>query len=395
MRLRLMMLFLGAACGGGPEVVGDDLTDLPLAGLDSTLMDRFFEGDRLFEVSFTPADGLGPLSIRQSCAACHEAGGRGPGFIEKVAQVDANGEPVPGQPALPHGHTVRRQRSAGALSAIDPEPSASFRSSRRVGPTVWAAGAIEAIDEAELFRLETEQARRTDGVSGRVHLVTYQSEGSVDPAFHRTKKGDRVVGRFGVKARVGYLDDFAADAFQGDMGLTSTLRPVEPSNPDGLTDDLKPGVDVDAASLAFVADYLRLLRLPARRPASGPGVQAFEKAACDVCHVPSLRTRSDVPIPPLAGVAVPLYTDVLLHDLGPTFSDGLVEGDASPTEFKTPPLAGLRFFRSFLHDGRAVTLDDAIRLHGAEGSEARASVDAYRALTDAERQALLDFLSTL
>jgi CxxC motif-containing protein (DUF1111 family) len=225
--------------------------------------------------------------------------------------------------------------------------------------------------------------------------VTYQSEGSVDPTFHRTRKGDRVVGRFGVKARVGYLDDFAADAFQGDLGLTSPLRPVEPSNPDGLTDDLKPGVDVDAPSLAFVADYLRLLRLPARRARNGPGAQAFEKATCDVCHVPALRTRSDVPVPPLAGVDVPLYTDVLLHDLGPSFSDGLVEGDASPTEFKTPPLVGLRFFRSFLHDGRAATLDDAIRLHGGEGSEARASVDAYRALPDAEREALLDFLSSL
>lgn len=395
MRRVLLQLVVLSSCGGEPIAVGDDPTDLPLAGLSDELLDRFAEGDRLFEVTFTPADGLGPLSIRQSCAACHEGGGRGPGFVEKRANVDAQGRPVPGQPALPHGNTVRRQHSAGATSSIDSLPSPSLLASRRVGPVVWAAGAIEAVDEAELFRHEAEQAQRTDGVSGRVHLVTYQSDGSTDHAVHRAKRGDRVVGRFGVKARLGYLDDFAADAFQGDMGLTSTLRPTEPTNPDGLTDDLKPGVDIDASSLAFVVDYLRLLRLPARRRVPASGAAAFGKATCDVCHIPSLRTRSDVTVPPLAGVAVALYTDVLLHDLGPSFSDGLVEGDASPTEFRTPPLVGLRFLRSFLHDGRAATLDEAILLHGAEGSEARASVDAYRGLTDAERRALLDFLSSL
>jgi CxxC motif-containing protein (DUF1111 family) len=383
------------ACGSGPELVGDDLTDLPLPGLDATWLDRFFEGDRLFEVTFTPADGLGPLFIRQSCAACHEAGGRGPGFVEKLVQVDGAGTPVQGQPGLPFGQTVRPQKSAGATQAIDSSPSLTVLRSRRVGPTVWAAGAIEALDEADLFGLERAQAQRTDGISGRVHLVTYESRGTADEAFHRSAKGDRVVGRFGVKARIAYLDDFAADAFQGDMGLTTPLRPAELPNPDGLDDDLKSGVDVDLPGLSHVTDYLRLLRLPARRAPPMEGSALFAKVSCDVCHVPVLRTRRDTPVPQLSNVEVRLFTDVLLHDLGPTFFDGVIEGEASPTEFKTPPLVGLRFFRSFLHDGRAATVHEGIVLHGAEGSEAKASVDAYLALSDAERRTLLAYLLTL
>jgi electron transport complex protein RnfG len=39
-----------------------------------------------------------------------------------------------------------------------------------------------------------------------------------------------------LKGRVATLDEFTADAFQGDMGITSPLRPTEPANPDGPKD---------------------------------------------------------------------------------------------------------------------------------------------------------------
>lgn len=396
--MRASALFAGffIACGvPTSQVVSDDPTDLPLAGLTPEWEARFAEGDRLFEVPFTAVDGLGPLYIRQSCASCHQGGGRGPGFVEKVAQVEADGvTPVAGQPALPLGHTIRRLMTAGASQALVPS-STGLKQSTRVGPTVWAAGAIEAVAERELLRLEAEQATRTDGISGRINRVVFGSERSADATFHAHVKGDLVIGRFGVKARVATLDDFAADAFQGDMGLTSPLRLSEPQNPDGLMDDRKPGVDLPAETIAAVADYLRLLRIPARRTATGDGSRLFESTGCATCHVPTLTTRSDYPVRVLAGVDVHVYSDVLLHDLGPTLADGLTDGDATSSEFRTAPLVGLRFFKSFLHDGRAATLDDAIVLHGAEGSEARASVQSYQQLSAQERQALLAFLDTL
>lgn len=396
--MRSLPFFAGLflACGvPAPQAVNDDLTDLPLAGLTPEWEARFVDGDRLFEVPFTAVDGLGPLYIRQACASCHQGGGRGPGFVEKVAQVEADGvTPIAGQPGLPLGHTIRRLTTAGANQALVPSGS-GLKQSTRVGPSVWAAGAIEAVDERELLRLEAEQATRTDGVSGRVNRVVFASERSADSAFHAHLKGDLVIGRFGVKARVATLDDFAADAFQGDMGLTSPLRVSEPANPEGLMDDRRPGLDLPLETIAAVADYLRLLRIPARRTATGEGARLFDSTGCATCHVPTLTTRSDYPVSVLAGVEVHVYSDVLLHDLGPTLADGLTDGDATSSEFRTAPLVGLRFLKSFLHDGRAATLDEAILLHGAEGSEARGSVQAFQQLSTQERQALLTFLETL
>ncbi|MBL8933686.1 MAG: hypothetical protein JNM69_03985 [Archangium sp.] len=384
------------ACDVPPEVVSDDLTDLPLAGLSDDWRARFDEGDHLFEVPFTERDGLGPLFIRPSCAACHEGGGKGPGFVEKLAQVEADGvTPVPGQPQLILGHTVRRMTTAGATVPLDGAGLARLARSTRVGQSVWAAGAIEAIDEAELERLERAQAAGADGVSGRRNVVVYTSERSADLSFHQHRKGDSVVGRFGVKARVATLDDFAADAFQGDMGLTSPLRPTEPQNPEGLTDDSKPGVDLPLEMVASVADYLRLLRFPARRTPPSRAATLFETTGCAVCHVPSLRTRADYPVAARAGTTVAVYTDVLLHDMGPTLADGLTDGSATSSEFRTSPLVGLRFLKSFLHDGRATSLDEAVRLHGGPGSEARASVLHYEQLSDVERTTLLTFLESL
>ena len=53
------------------------------------------------------------------------------------------------------------------------------------------------------------------------------------------------------------IDEFSADAFQGDMGLTSPIRPSELPNPEGLTDDDRPGLDVSVEDVNTVADYVR------------------------------------------------------------------------------------------------------------------------------------------
>ena len=191
------------------------------------------------------------------------------------------------------------------------------------------------------------------------------------------------------------MDAFTADAFQGDMGLTSPPRPRELPNPDQLADDDKPGVDLDQATIDVVADYVRLLEIPARRSPGGKGPALFAQARCATCHAPSLRTRSDYPIAALAGIDAPVFTDLLLHDMGDHLADGVVEGQAGPRDWRTAPLIGLRFASGLMHDGRARTVAQAIAAHAGPGSEASESVAAFQALAERDQRELVRFVEGL
>jgi len=384
----LAAAWLATGCGDAPglTVVKEDPSDLPLSGLSDDERQRFKDGDALFELPFRASMGLGPLYIRASCAACHADDGRGPGAVTKMAA---------GEPAvdLPYGHTVRPQMAAGATTAIVAPVGAV--TSLRVGPPVFARGYIEAISDSEIVRVESEQAAG-GVVSGRINRVTYASQANPDTRFNRHQPGDTgLIGRFGLKARIATVDEFAADAFQGDMGLTSPLRPDELPNPDGLTDDQRLGVDVTADDVNVTADYVRTLALPKRPAPDAAGAALFAQVGCATCHVPSLRTAADYPIALLADIDAPVYSDVLLHDMGAELADGIADGDASGSEWRTAPLVGMRFFRSFLHDGRAKTLRDAVVAHGGPGSEASVAAAAFQALSAADQQRLLDFVAGL
>lgn len=117
---------------------------------------------------------------------------------------------------------------------------------------------------------------------------------------------------------------------------------------------------------------------------SNPGGRVFASVGCAKCHVPALGTRD--------GGAVTLYSDLLLHDMGPALDDKIVQGDASGAEWRTAPLAGIRLRSRFLHDGRAGTLRDAVLAHGGEGQIVR---DRFFELDEAEQRALYDYLATL
>ncbi|MFZ5893183.1 MAG: di-heme oxidoredictase family protein [Myxococcota bacterium] len=376
-----------------------DSVDVPLRGISAEWVAEFNDGDLAFGTPMREADGLGPLYTRASCAACHDAGARGPGLVQKMVMVEADGvTPSSDQSTLPFGFTVHPLTAGGGLSPIVPPKDPHVKVSDRLGPPVIGRGYMEAIADEEIERVAAEQAAAGLGVHGRVNYVSYESEPNNDERFHRYTKGDRVIGRFGLKARIATLDDFSADAFQGDMGITSPMRPNEFPNPDGLSDDMKPGVDVSLDSVNRRANYVRLLAIPTRRLQQA-GADAFAKSGCSSCHVPSLRTRADYPIAPLANIDAPIYSDLLLHDMGTALADGLprdsIDGQAGSFEWRTAPLIGLRFNRSYLHDGRAKTVEQAILLHRGPGSEANTSVDAFDALTANERTALLAFVEAL
>lgn len=405
-RLVLLVLLATAACASdasdtkpkpsldGVTVVDEDASGVPLSGMTKDQMSRFNRGDNQFDHTYFPAEGLGPVFIRASCSGCHAEDGRGPGSVRKMVMIGPDGAPLADQSELNYGHTVRPQTARKGDRGIEPPDNTSgMLITVRTPPAVFGRGFMEAVDDDEIQRVEAEQADRDDGVSGRINWVTYASQHNPDSDFDTHQPGDTLIGRFGLKARIGTLDDFAADAFQGDMGITSDLRPDELPNPDG-TDDDKPGVDISADVVNSVADYMRVLRIPDRKnQGDQAGAKLFEQTQCNVCHVPTLHTRADYPIAQIADQDAPIYTDLLLHDMGPEFADGLQDYSANSSEWRTAPLIGLRFFTYYLHDGRASSVEEAIELHGGDGSEAKPSVDLFRALDDDSRTELLNFVS--
>ncbi|MEZ0310443.1 MAG: di-heme oxidoredictase family protein [Myxococcota bacterium] len=379
------------------EVRGDDPTDLPLAALSSEQLSRFRAGDAEFDESARETQGLGPLFVRARCSACHENDSKGPGAVQKFVLVLADGiTPQEDQSALPYGHTGRTQLAAGATVGITPPGSSNVKVTTRLGLAVFGRGFIEAVDAGAIEAGAASQTTRDDGISGRVNYVAWRSRANPLSLTHDYAPGDQgLIGRFGTKARSPTIDDFVADAYQGDMGLTSPLRPFELPNPDALEDDEKPGVDVTLEQVELVADYVRLLDMPVRGDLAGPGAGLFESVRCSACHTPSMPTRADYPIPQLAGVDASIYSDLLLHDMGDGLADGIAEESADGREWRTAPLIGLRHLRGFMHDGRAKTVADAIEAHRGGGSEANDSVDRYERLTDTERGELVTFVQRL
>lgn len=376
-------IFVGCGEGGlsGPALTlrGDDPSNLPIASLSADERARFDRGDPVFARVFRESQGLGPVYIRASCASCHASDGRGPGAVERFIVVEDDGyTPRADQSVMPWGAVIRPFYVPPATRGVSaPEGIVGALRSRRVGPAVFGRGWMEAVDPAEVLRLADAQARGAE-LRGRVPWLA-----------------DGRLGRFGLKSRVATLEDFAADALRGDMGITSPALPDEVPNPDGLRDDARPGVDVDADLVRDLGGYLQGLAIPARGALNPLGRSAFERIGCAGCHAPSLATRADAPVLAMRGARAEIYSDMLLHDMGAALADGAVEGAAGPRDWRTAPLIGLRFFRAYLHDGRARTVDDAARMHRGEGSEANASVDRYAALTAPEREALVEFLLSL
>ena len=93
-----------------------------------------------------------------------------------------------------------------------------------------------------------------------------------------------------------------------------------------------------------------------------------------VCHVPAMRTRADYPIAQIAGIDAPIYSDLLLHDMGAALADGMTDGGAGPRAWRTAPLIGMRFQAGYLHDGRAPSVAEAVVAHDGEARGAATRV---------------------
>jgi CxxC motif-containing protein (DUF1111 family) len=254
-------------------------------------------------------------------------------------------------------------------------------------PPVFGVGLIEALTDSTILVNEDPADANADGISGRANWVTPPAY--LPPTEPGAGPGMRV-GRFGRKAQVSALLQQTVEAYHQDIGITSPFRPAENLNP--LASHQVPGLDraadpeVGEQETNDVAQYMRMLAAPSPGGMTDRrrrGEAVFGSAGCASCHLPTLRTGGHE-IEALAFRDVTLYSDLLLHDLGDGLADNRPDGSADGREWRTAPLWGLRIAREFLngelfllHDGRAHSVDEAIRLHGGEAQAAR---DAFLAL---------------
>ena len=386
-----LLLALGAgasACGTEPpEPPPEPVYGEPgeaLSGLTPEERAAFDAGARVFGHLFSPEEGLGPRFNENSCDACHTFpadGGSGETNVRRVSTTLPDGRCDP-LDAL-SGPNLRIQVTP-ALAEAGGRPERDRGIGSHTGvftiPFLYGAGLLDAIPLETLEALADPDDDDGDGISGRLG---------------RDAQGRPA--RFGRKADVATLEDFVDSAFRLEMGLTTPRVPDEDraGNPPGVPEGVDPvgEPEIDSASFADVTAFVRFLAPPAPAPVDEPleieGRELFTSLGCTGCHVPTLVT-GPASSAALSNQAVALYSDLLLHDLGPGLESVCAPG-ATTTEHRTEPLMGLRHRDFFLHDGRVTRIMDAVLAHGGEAEAARAR---FEALDRLQQEAVLEFLRT-
>jgi CxxC motif-containing protein (DUF1111 family) len=429
-----------ALSGGGTTVfdASDSAFSFPAPGLSPLAFARHEAGDAGFEQEFVeesglPNSGLGPIFDNVSCEECHVGDGRGRPPLEptyafnledpfnsmlfraSIPGVGPHGGPNP-VPKL--GGQLQLQSVGGfgaditalvkyvsrtgtfadgtSYTLFAPEYTlagsllpANVLFSPRTAPFVFGLGLLEAVPAFSILAAADPRDRNHDGISGRPNFV-------FDEVHKRF-----ALGRFGWKANTPNLVQQTAGAYNGDMGITSSIFPKESCDGrDGCNSNHPP--EVADQTVKDVALYTRTLGVPARRnldnPTATKGERLFYAAGCASCHTPTLRTGFFPGLPQISNQVIHPYTDLLVHDMGEALADGRPDFQASGSEWRTPPLWGIGLVEtvnqhtSFMHDGRAQNLLQAVLWHGGEAKSAQARVLRMSA---EERDALVAFLQSL
>lgn len=413
----------------------------PAPGIEREQNLLFFVGNSFFNqnwvmapASTTARDGLGPFFNARSCAGCHFKDGRGRApatpdesptgllFRLSIPQRGTNNANLPdpvygGQfqeraidDVLPEGDfQIEYTEISGTFADGRPytlrQPTYTLTDlnygalhpdvliSPRVANQMIGLGLLEAVPESTLLELADPDDADGDGISGRPNTVWDQ----VTNQF--------AVGRFGWKANQPTILQQVVEAFNADIGITTGILLTRNCSPAQITcqQALDGGVpEVDDDDLLKVVLYSSVLAVPAQRDYDDPQVRRgeaiFHEARCHSCHVPTLQTGTHLTISALSNQKIHPYTDLLLHDLGAGLADHRPDFDATGSEWRTPPLWGIGLVEtvnghtSFLHDGRARNLLEAVLWHDGE---ARASRDYILSLNQADVDALLAFLRSL
>ena len=287
----------------------------------------------------------------------------------------------------------------------------SLRVTERNTTSLFGAGLIDSIPDAAIVELAAQQKKQhAPLITGRVS---------------QTSSGE--IGRFGWRGQMASLQEFVMTACAAEVGLNVPDHPQSrrvklPSARETIKTVLtnieaSPALDLNQQQCDALTMYVASLPAPQSARATSleqaksvqRGEVLFEKSGCAICHV------RDV------GPAAGLYSDLLLHDMGPGLSDpqpAMPELKENSTlspgggyfgpslsielvknvttnihqEWRTPPLWGVGSSAPYLHDGRAASLEQAIQWHGGEGQRA---AEAFRALKPNERGDLIQFLDSL
>jgi CxxC motif-containing protein (DUF1111 family) len=311
------------------------------------------------------------------------------GLLPMVPRVAPNPEP----PTV-----VRRPVGAEPLKRIELQGVRLLLSGRN-STAMFGAGLIDKVSQYEIIRVVNEQTER-----------------------HPDMKG-RFLGRFGWRGQTLDLKTFVGGACGVEVGLNvpgvnapddpvaETISRRQAEGPNLLTryrTSTTREPELDQRQFADLVAFVASLPAPVRREPNDiaeikqvrRGEAVFESVQCGVCHRESIGKVSGI------------YSDLLLHDLGPGLYDpqppptsargSLYYGSDSQSfgdfvdnrhyEWRTPPLWGLADSGPYLHDGRAATVENAIESHGGQ---AASSLVLFRELSESDRQSLLAFLATL
>ncbi|PRQ05744.1 Cytochrome c [Enhygromyxa salina] len=376
------------------DIYGPLGTILPSANEDQRA--TFERGLEVATRRFAPDEGLGPRANVSFCSSCHEKpvfGGSSPRYRDFFL----TGTELADGSFVPSGH-------GGVVTAygFDPGPTrppldegVNVIAHRNAIP-FFGVGLIAELSEDAILANVDEDDADGDGISGRPNY---------DRGF---------VGRFGRKSQTVSIEGFIRGPLNNHLGVTSdplsdedkAALPVPSVAPSGdqagglgfrqaaapeeplFDDDDVADPELSSDELFDLVSFAMLLAAPEPEDLSdnelgAAGRDLFSEIGCDDCHVATLEGPRGL---------IPLYSDLLLHDMGEALGDGIPQGVATGDEFRTQPLWGVVAVAPYLHDGRADTLDEAIRWHGGEAERAR---DAYEALSDHQRDGILEFLASL
>ena len=414
---------------GGPPGAGS-----PIAGLTANQLAFFNAGLTNFaeidSVTGTVPDtgaGLGPRFNAEGCAQCHSQpsiGGTSPSTNPQVADATDQG----GTNRLPafitlngpvrearFPYTLDLQHVDGGVHALftitgrSDAPGCNIQQdnfaqaarendlSLRIPTPLFGDGLIEEIsDGAIMANLNSNlQQKHALGIAGRPN----------------TSGNDGTITRFGWKAQNKSTQVFAGEAYNVEVGVTNEMFPSErdqtPSCQFNPTPEDSTNFDLDGTQLPSdvmrFTMFMRMLDQPQPGPGSPStqhGKQLFTQIGCALCHTPSFTTASSS-MAALSNVQANLYSDLLLHHMGPGLADNISQGVAGGDEFRTAPLWGLGQRIFFLHDGRTSDLVQTIQAHASSGnhqysaSEANSVVSNYSHLSSSDQQDLLNFLRSL
>jgi CxxC motif-containing protein (DUF1111 family) len=370
--------------GSGPQPNFGD----PLQGLTRADLARFRAGKVVFERNFTPRAGLGPVFNNTACAQCHDQGAIGGGsdtletrYGQVIDGVFNSLTQFDGQ--LLHSKGIGLFNGVDFVGEVVP-PEANVVAHRRTTP-LFGLGLVDAVPDQSLMDLAQFEQEFTPATAGRALVLT--------DVF----SGQPRVGRFGWKCQIGTVATFSGNAFLNEMGITTPFFPHE--NPPGgnvallAANPALTNPNDTTATVMQLADHTTFLAPPPRRALSrnaGVGQVLFLGIGCADCHLPTMRTGPNE-VAALDEVEFHPFSDFLVHDMG-SLNDGIAQAPATGQEMRTAPLWGARIRTSFLHDGRAKTIGDAILAHDGQGLAAR---NRFATLNAREKANLLEFINSL